>query len=201
MPAKANHQPSQTFEAAIAAARDALRVQREKLEISESEVANLEVQAAAALARGTQEISIALSLEERIAAELTARPQDAASLATTVGAPVGRVKPIVDRLRAVGKVHNIGSEVEPCWQYAPGDSYPANELRELIRRLVVRRPFSHRELVLVTGARDNRVSGEIANLREEKHSRMSNLGNGSRALWFWLPANVRVAHLPRSTKR
>lgn|ERR1051325_1462822 len=193
----------QTVETALAAAREALRLQRAKLEINEHEIANLETQAAASLARGTKEISTmrAPSLEERIILELTERPQDAASLAVAVSVPVGRVKPIVDRLRATGKLHNIGSEVEPCWQYAPGDSCSAAELRALIRRLVSRRPFSHRELVLVTGARDNRVSGELANLREEARTRLTNLGNGSKALWFWLPSDVKVARLPKNTRR
>lgn len=200
MPTKAaTSQPD--LETALAAAREALRVQRERLEISAAEIANLEVQAQASLARGTQEISSARTLEERIIVELTERPQNAAGLAVAVNVPVGRVKPIVDRMRAANKVHNIGSEVEPCWQYAPGDNYPAAELRELIRRLIMRRPCSHKELVLITGARENRVSGEIANLREEPHSRMANLGNGSKALWFWLPPDVKVARLPKNSKR
>lgn len=179
-----------TIEAALARAQALIEEQAAKLE---------ELQTARTrMARGTREVAPPTpTLESRIVALLTAHAQDALSVAKTLNTPVGRIKPIMDKLRDAGRLHNIGSEVEPQWQHVLGDNGPASELREFVYRLISQRPFSHRELCIVSGARENRISGVLADLREDPKTRVANLGDGSRGRWLILPLDLKPSPLAK----
>lgn len=189
--------PLNTIEDVLANAR-ALLAEKER------ELAELEQQAKMRTVRGTREIAALppatppASLAEQLASLLTREAQDTASAAAALGVPVGRIRPLMDAMRDALKIHNIGSEVEPRWQHVLGDDCSPADLRALVLRLISERPFSHRELCIVTGARENRISGVLADLREEPGTRVANLGNGSKGRWFLLPPTVKVAPLRRT---
>ncbi len=203
---------------AIANARQVLLAQAEKLQRDAIALKELETQARMSRT-GTQEIPAvtvtpptppqvapARDLIVQVAELLTHAPQDTAGVVQVLNVPAARVKAAMDKLRADGKLHNIGSEYDPRWQHVIGDTGPAHELRALVHRLISERPFSHRELVAVTGARENRISGALADLREDSATRVANLGDGVRARWFVIPADIQVAPLrkpnaPKRTKR
>jgi hypothetical protein len=188
-----------TLEDVIASARTLL---------SEQEHAIAELEQTAKLARGTRELAPiaatngARSLHDQVVELLTAEALDAASVARRLGVPVGRIAPIMKVLKDGLKIHNIGSEVEPRWQHVVGDDATPAELRALILRLISSRPFTHRELVTVTGVTGdrggNRVSGVLAKLREEPGTRVANLGDGSVGRWFILPPGAQPAPLKKS---
>jgi hypothetical protein len=190
-----------TLEDVIASARTLIHEQERAL-------AELEKNAQGALARGTRELAPiaatngASSLQEQVVALLTAEALDAATVARRLGVPVGRVQPVMKVLRDGLKIHNIGSEVEPRWQHVIGDDATTAELRALILRLISERPFTHRELVTVTGVTGdrggNRVSGVLAKLREEFGERLWNFGDGSVGNWCIKPAGAQPAPLRKS---
>ncbi len=159
---------------------------------------------AAQLARGTREQpatpirTTALPLVAKVAALLRTEPLDTVGLTSKLGAPAARVRAALAQLREDKLVYNVGSDIEPKWVHVLGDNGPAAELRARVLTLISIRPFSHRELVVVTGARDNRISGALADLREDRQTRVVNLGDGSRGRWLVLPADLKLATLRRS---
>lgn len=194
MPTSKPAQVIRSVDEALASARALLNQQQ-------TELADLEQQAKARKVRGTREVR-ALSREtppatlaEQVAALLTREAQDTASAAAALSVPVGRIKPVMDALRDGLKLHNIGSEVEPLWQHVLGDDCSPEDLKAFVLRLVTTRPFTHRELVIVSGARENRISGVLADLREDPAMRVANLGNGAKGRWFVLPAHIKLAPL------
>lgn len=170
------------------------------------EIESLEQQAKTLAVRGTRDLKQVAAapqptLAERVAALLIADAQDARSAAVALGAPVGRVKSIMDGMRDGAKIHNIGSEVEPRWQHVLGDSASPADLKALVRRLISDRPFTHRELVIVTGCRENRISGVLADLREDRSLIVVNRGDGSKGRWEILPDSVKLAPLRKTARR
>lgn len=199
--------PNKTAVPALDSIDAVLANARTLLAAKEHELAELEQQVKMRSVRGTREIALLspatppATLTEQLTALLTREPVDMKSAAAALGVPVGRIQPIMDTLRHGLKIHNIGSEVEPRWQHVLGDDCSPADLRALVLRLISERPFSHRELCIVTGARENRISGVLADLREEPDTRVTNLGNGSKGKWFLLPASVKIAPLRRSNGR
>jgi hypothetical protein len=173
----------------------------------ERDLAELERQAKLAKVRGTRDlprVNLDTPLEDQVAQSLRDEPMNAMALAAKLGVPVGRITPILTVLKDALKIHNIGSEVDPAWQHVIGDADGNSpEVRALVRKLIERRPFTHRELVVVTGARENKVSGAIADLREDKALRMRivNLGSKTIGKWFILPDDIKPAPLRRSNGR
>ncbi len=187
---------ARTVDEAIASARALLAEKQAELDV-------LTEQAKLNLVRGTREITKTIAhpqatLDEQLVAALTERAQDTATLSATIGVPVGRVLPIVKSLRDKLKIHNIGSEVEPRWQHVLPIDCSTPDLRALVLRLISDRPFTHRELTIVTGANENRISGVLAKLKVDPKLRVANLGNGAKGKWFVLPS---VQFTPRRTNR
>lgn len=102
---------------------------------------------------------------------------------TVLGAPVGRVSPILARLRREGRVYNIGTRLDPRWQTVIGDEAPTAELRAIVVRMVRQRPWTFHELTEATGARRGRLSGVLVALQREGEP-LVNLGTERRARWF-----------------
>lgn len=172
---------NRTANKALAGARALLTETQLKLD-------ELEAQAKLDHVLGTRELKDHRpSLDEQVATMMTAKAQTIASVAASLGVPVGRVLPAFKSLRDGLKIHNIGSEVEPRWQHVLAVDCPTPDLRALVLRLICDRPFTHRELVVVTGVGENRISGVIAKLRADDSVRIVNLGNNAKARWFVLP--------------
>lgn len=69
--------------------------------------------------------------------------------------------------------------------YHVGDEGPTPELKDVVERAIAERPRTTAELVEITGARRNRISGVIVKLQVAGVP-VRNLGNGQHALW-WIP--------------
>lgn len=164
-----------------------------------------EIESKLRMARGTRRVPTILTetvqtqptLLSRIATLLRTDPLDTVELTAKLGASAAKVRRTLASLREQKLVFNIGSDVEPKWVHVLGDNGTAAELRAWVLRLIALRPFTHRELVTMTAARENRISGVLADLREDAKTRVINLGDGSRGRWFVLPLDVKIATLRR----
>lgn len=204
-------------ETALATARKVISAAAEKLRLDALALQDLEAKAAAVRAPGAPapaedyELQTPLrigdnrkapqELADRLAEILKVSPQDVASAIRSTNAPAARVKACMDLMRAGRKIHNIGSEVEPRWQHVIGDQGTPEELRACVQRLITLRPMTHRELVTFTGARENRISGALADLREAPGTRVCNLGDSVRARWLMLPLALQPAPLVKPKRR
>lgn len=179
----------------LEAARAALAETQAKLVSDMKALAELE-QLPPVRARGTRDLTAAvrpLSLPEQVAQLLAHEPLDTAAVAERLGVPAGRVQTIIRKLIGDGAVHNVGTDVEPLWFHVIGDDGPSDELKATILRLMQAacRAFTHRELVVITGARENRISGILAKLKDDPKTKVVNLGTGARGRWFVLPSQLR----------
>lgn len=182
------HKNRASIEEALTTARQLLAEQERKIQVDRKVLADLERKMR--LARGTRQSPL-ITLEDRIVTLLRNEAMGIADLAAKVSAPAGRVSEVVARLRAAKRLHNIGSDVEPLWQCTLGDNGPVAELKDTIYRLISHRPFTFRELVVVTGARDNRVSGALTKLKEDPELNVVNLGDGFRGRRLALPPKAK----------
>lgn len=167
---------------------------------SEFDAKLADIQSRFGLAKGTQELApvapsdAALPLVERLVRLLRESPCDVLAAAQKLEVAGGRVKTAVNKLAAEGKVHNIGSAVEPRWAAVIGDDGPIDELRAAVLRLISFRPCTHRELCAFTGARDNRISACLTKLKQDSASnperRVVNLGDGARGRWLVIPMSA-----------
>lgn len=113
---------------------------------------------------------------------LRAAPCSAADAASLLGVPVARVAAALRPLRRSGAVANAGTHDDPRWCWVLGDGCSTDDLVARVEQVCRLRPASLRDLVAVTGARRNRVSGALVLLRRHG-ARLVNAGNGWRALW------------------
>lgn len=67
--------------------------------------------------------------------------------------------------------------------YWVGDEGPTDELKTMIWRMLLDRPYRFREIVEATGAGENRIKGAIMALQREG-KRVVNIGDPAKALWF-----------------
>ncbi len=87
---------------------------------------------------------------------------------------------LTEQLRTV---RGTRDKIKPATEYHVGDDGPTGDLMTSVQRLLTERPMSFRELLDMTGARDNRVKGVIMRLQREGVD-VVNLGTEQRALWF-----------------
>lgn len=149
----------------------------------------------AQIARGTGDITEEarhVSLARRLELALRARPHSLEDLVRDLGEPVGRVS---SALRQVKKqLYNTGAAELPVWFWIIGDETSPQDLYAAVEALMRARPMAHAELVAATGARENRVSGAINEMRRTR--RVVNVGTG-KARWFIMPEGVKLARLTR----
>lgn len=147
-------------------------------------VAATPVPAAPAPARGD-------TLAARIETALRARPMTLSSvpglglssdLSVAVGARAVRINPVLQALRDDRKIYNIGSENHPIWTWILGDDDETGALIDYLEHLITIRPFTLRELIEVTGARRNRISGALVKL-QVRGLKIEN--HGSTKVWRW----------------
>ena len=99
------------------------------------------------------------------------------------------VGPLADaelaRLSRESAIHNLGTPKRPLWCWRIGDETSTKELTDYIRQLISVRPMTLAELEDATGARRNRISGQLVDLREMHGKKMQNLGTRARGLWWF----------------
>ncbi len=186
---------------ATAAARDA-RAER------------LEAERALKLARGTGDVHVAAAaatraarvtpaeapLAERLEAILRGpfAPLELRAIATAAGEPAAKILDQLKRWRKMPcptrsrddaadakQVYNMGSEDAPSWIWVIGDEAPAEELREMVKRLLRLKPMTFAELTLATGARRGRLSGQLVQLQRDGEKLEDLSETGSRVYrWF-----------------
>lgn len=127
------------------------------------------------------------TLASRLEVSLRSRSLSAADLAREVGESVGRVSAA---LRALGaKVHNVGSMDAPRWTWVHGDEISTTELYALVERLLREQPMYLQEIVVATGARQNRINGILVRLQRDRRG-VVNIGSRVKARWFALPPSL-----------
>lgn len=91
------------------------------------------------------------------------------------------------------EVLNIGTSDRSVWWIRPGDDAPAGKLLDAVMALIAWRPLTMPELMDLTGARRNRLSGVIVRIKERmvdvripegERPNIQNLGTPGRARWF-----------------
>lgn len=94
-------------------------------------------------------------------------------------------------LRRAGKVANVGSDAAPVWTWVIGDEVDTPTLRSTVERYCRLRPFTHSELVHVTGANPNRVKGVITDLKLRRGTNardaLRDFGTLGRGVYFYPP--------------
>jgi len=137
------------------------------------------------------------SLEHRVEQHLRHNIASTVELARVTGRTVEDVGAALANLRP--RAHNLGSAELPKWIWLP-NGYSAQELRDLVRRVISHQPMELRELVAVTGVREGLVAGHLTELRRTDN--VVDLGSPYRGRWFILPSTARDARLaPPRTRR
>lgn len=89
-------------------------------------------------------------------------------------------------------------------EYYVGDAGTTDDLTEIVKRMLMEKPMYFRDILIQTGARDNRVKGVITRLQREGYRVVDLSPEGSlRALWF-IPSREaveRIVHAPGTEKR
>jgi hypothetical protein len=84
-------------------------------------------------------------------------------------------------------------------RYFVGDNGPTEELMLTVSAMLQERPWTFRDILEQTGARDNRIKGVIMRLQREG-VKVVNLGEENKALWF-IPDQRVLRRLSRSASR
>lgn len=180
----------------------------------EARAERLEAERALKLARGTGDVRIAAEaatraarvtpaaapLSERLEAILRGpfAPLELRALASAAGEPAVRVLEQLKRWRKMScptrstddaadakQVYNMGTEDNPSWIWVIGDATPAEELRDMVKRLLRLKPMTFAELTLATGARRGRLSGQLVQLQRDGEKLEDLSEPGSRTYrWF-----------------
>ncbi len=119
---------------------------------------------------------------------LRQRPCSAFEAALALGVKPNAVTAALRALAKAGRISNVGLDTEPRWSWVIGDDTPTPELRAHLMSVletgaVLGRAFTLRELVEVTGARRNRITGALSYLGRTLKAPIVNRGNGYRARW------------------
>lgn len=188
----------------------------------EARAERLEAERALKLARGTGDVHVAAAAATRAArvtpaeAPLATRleailrgpfaPLELRAIASAAGEPAARVLEQLKRWRKMPcptrstddapdakQVYNMGSEDVPSWIWVIGDEAPAEELREMVRRLISIKPMTFAELTLATGARRGRLSGQLVQLQRDGAPLDTGINPpGARSYrWFLRPSKKR----------
>lgn len=138
--------------------------------------------------------STRLSVRDRVELALRRESMNTVQLAKEVNESISRVHDVLKALKAERKLYNLGSAEYPVWTIRIGDHTPTPELNRHVRRLVMERPMTLREIVDATGARLTRVSGAIVHLQRTE-PQFLNLGTARVARWFLISDKVKVSGL------
>lgn len=152
------------------------------------------------LARGTRDITQPAadavagrpSLADRMSALLREAPHSLPELALALDTSAGKAKATLEAAR--DNVVNVGTAESPRWFWKVGDGAPAPVLVAAVEALIRDRPATWQELIVLTGARGNRISGAISTLHKSGRVELLNLGAGNKARWFIIPEG---AHRPQ----
>lgn len=68
-------------------------------------------------------------------------------------------------------------------RYFVGDNGPTEQLMQVVSEMLQERPWTFRDILDQTGARDNRIKGVIMRLQRDG-VKVANLGEENKALWF-----------------
>lgn len=127
-------------------------------------------------ARGTKDITAQARAATRAAEpeDMTSRirallfergPMSLTNLASTLGEPAARVQRTVRTLRDDDKIRNAGEPEDPRWWWAQHDDGPTAELKLAVEKLIRHRPMLTQEIMMITGARRNRINGVLVKLQ------------------------------------
>lgn len=161
-----------------------------RIEIQERELADLKAQ----LARGTQDHVRPPTIETKIEALLRSKPRTLEVLARELNEPIGRVSTALRPLKK--QLFNVGTVEHPEWFWVIGDETPPKDLYNAVEALMRARPFAHAELIAATGARANRVSGAVNEMRRTRPV-VPVPGVEGKIRWFILPDGAKIARLVR----
>ena len=123
------------------------------------------------------------SLADRIETLLRARPHFGDELAEALKVPRAEVDEELTRLAGAGRLYNLANERNPRWTWVIGDDTSMSDLVAHIQPLLIDGPMLLADLVAATGARRNRVSGALLELKKAGKP-LLNLGNGHIGRWF-----------------
>lgn len=189
-------------------------VERSRKLEAEARAERLEAERALKLARGTGDVRVAAEaaaraarvtpatapLAERLEAILRGpfAPLELRAIASAAAEPAARVLEQLKRWRKMPcptrstddapdakQVYNMGTEDNPSWIWVIGDEAPADELRDMVKRLIRLKPMTFAELTLATGARRGRLSGQLVQLQRDGEKLEDLSERGSRTYrWF-----------------
>lgn len=142
------------------------------------------------------------NLKDKIEQTLRVQSLDAQQIARAVDASAGRVSEVMKALRAEGKVVNVGTDVHPIWTLKIGNETSTAELTAFVKRLLMERPMTTRELSEVTGATYSRCGGAVVALQRDPKNQIVDMSTrGLACRWFIIPEGVRDARLePKKAK-
>jgi hypothetical protein len=128
-----------------------------------------------------RELEARAALVETRLARGTGDVTAAARAAAAAPTPPSRT-PKVDRLTDAMRAQRARA-TQTATSYFVGDEGPTPELIAVVERAIAERPRTLNELVEITGARRNRLSGVMVRLQHAGKP-VENLGTDQRALWF-----------------
>lgn len=138
------------------------------------------------------------TVAQKIEAALRTQSLDIADLARATKVPVGKISEAMKPLRKVGQVANVGTEDHPIWAWKIGDA-PTPELVAWVRRMIMERPMTTRELAAASGARFSRVGGVMVAIQRAPGEGWQILdmhrGEQHAGRWLLIPPDVRDARL------
>lgn len=89
--------------------------------------------------------------------------------------------------------------IDPARPYFIGDATDTPTLIHTIERCISDRPRTLPELIELTGARRNRISGALVKLQVKRPGSVKNAGTNARALW-WIPERPRAAYSSKTER-
>lgn len=189
------------------------KLERLAREIDAARAAEPEREAPAprAVAKGSQRVPVIptpppeaeLPLRARLEELLRAAPRTFAELALEIEDE--RLARAFGALKRERKVANVGTDAAPIWAWVIGDDVDTHTLRAAVERLCRMRPFTHAELVWVTGANPNRVKGVITDLKlcrgTSATEPLRDFGTLARGVYFYPPVAGTPVTGPRRKRR
>lgn len=163
--------------------------ERARREEAEARAQRLEAERALRFARGTRDVTkqaeaarTPQTIGEKIEAVLRGpfAPHNIREIATSIGESTSRVQTCLKKLRNTPcptrsrddapdakQIYNLGSNDDPFWIWVIGDETSAEELHEMVRKLITYKPMTFAELTLATGARRGRLSGRLVQMQRD----------------------------------
>ena len=134
-------------------------------------------------------------LRAKIEAALMKESLTPQKLAAAIAEPIETVIGELKALRSEHKVYNVGMAESPCWTWRIGDHPRDSRLKPLVKRLIMERPMTARNLADATGASMTRVGGALVDLQRAENV-IGLSGGGHTKLYFIISERVKDMRLP-----